>query len=183
MRDDGGRPLPKQPATIPIDADGRTWRISYQSVIPLVQVATKGTGSEFKLHIATGGKEQIFPGKGASINVPGTKLDEGTYTYYLERDSVKDPKVSTLIIDFDNTAPQVYIQSPPAVSGKPWEPQILVRGAVLPGWTAAAAGIEIPVDKQRRFSGKVDKPTGTTTFAIRLSHPQRGVHYYLRRGK
>ncbi len=183
MRDDGGRPLPKQAATVPIDADGRTWRISYQSVIPLVQVSTKGTGTSFKLHIATGGKEQIFEGKGPKINVPGTKLDEGTYTYYLERDGEKDPKVSTLIIDFDNTAPQVYIQSPPAVSSKPWEPQIQVRGALMPGWTAAASGVEIPVDKQRRFVGKVDKPTGTTTLAIRLSHPQRGVHYYLRRGK
>lgn len=183
LRDDGGRPLPKQAATIGIDADGRTWRISYQSVIPLVKVSTKGVGSSFKLHMATGGKEQVFEGKGASINVPGTKLDEGTYTYYLERDGEKDPKVSTLIIDFDNTAPQVYIQSPPAISSKPWDPQIKVRGALMPGWTAAAGGVEIPVDKQRRFTGTVDKPTGTTTFAIRLSHPQRGVHYYLRRGK
>ncbi|MGE0402003.1 MAG: hypothetical protein AB7T06_35195 [Kofleriaceae bacterium] len=183
MRDDGGRPLPKQPATISIDADGRTWRVSYQSVIPIVKVSTKGVGSSFKLHIATGGKEQVFEGKGASINVPGSKLDEGTYTYYLERDGEKDSKVSTLIIDFDNTAPQVYIQSPPAISNKPWEPQVMVRGALMPGWTAAAGGVEIPVDKQRRFVGKVDKPTGTNTLAIRLSHPQRGVHYYLRRGK
>ncbi len=183
MKDDGGRPLPKQAATIPIDADGRTWRISYQSVIPLVQVSTKGTGGEFKLHIATGGKEQVFSGTGAKINVPGNKLDEGTYTYYLERDGVKDPKVSTLIIDFDNTAPQVYIQSPPPISSKPWDAEVTVRGALMPGWSAAAAGVEIPVDKQRRFVGKVDKPTGTTTLAIRLSHPQRGVHYYLRRGK
>jgi hypothetical protein len=183
LRDDGGRPLPKEAATVPIDADGRTWRISYQSVIPLVKVSTKGVGSTFKLHMATGGKEQVFEGKGASINVPGAKLDEGAYTYYLERDGEKDPKISTLIIDFDNTAPQVYIQSPPAVSTKPWDPQIKVRGALMPGWTAAAGGVEIPVDKQRRFQGTVDKPTGTTTFAIRLSHPQRGVHYYLRRGK
>lgn len=183
MKDTGGRPLPKQIATVPIDADGRTWRISYQSVIPRVQVSTKGVGSSFKLHLATGGKEQIFEGTGAKITVPGTKLDEGTYTYYLERDGEKDPKVSTLIIDFDNTAPQVYIQSPPPISNKPWDPQIQVRGALMPGWTAAASGVEIPVDKQRRFVGKVDKPTGTTTLAIRLSHPQRGVHYYLRRGK
>jgi hypothetical protein len=69
------------------------------------------------------------------------------------------------------------------VNQKPWDPQIQVRGALMPGWTAAASGVEIPVDKQRRFNGKVDKPTGTTTLAIRLSHPQRGVHYYLRRGK
>lgn len=183
IKDSGGRPLPKQAATVAIDADGRTWRISYQSVIPTVKVSTKGVGTSFKLRIATGGKEQVFEGKGATVNIPGSKLDEGEYTYYLERDGVKDPKVSTLIIDFDNTAPQVYIQSPPAISTKPWEPQVTIRGALMPGWTAAAGGVEIPVDKQRRFVGKVDKPTGTTTMSIRLSHPQHGVHYYLRRGK
>ena len=91
--------------------------------------------------------------------------------------------VSTLIIDFDNTAPQVYIQSPPPISSKPWEAQIRVRGALMPGWTAASSGVDLPVDKQRRFNGTVDKPEGTTTLAIRLAHPQRGVHYYLRRGK
>lgn len=181
LRDSGNRALPKQVAVNKIDPDGRTWRISYQSVIPTMVVSTKGTGSQFKLHVATGGKDQVFEGKGATIKIPGSKLDEGTYTYWLDRDGVKDPKVSTLVIDFDNTAPQVYIQKP--VNDRPWEPEVLVRGAVLPGWTAAVAGVTIPIDGQRRFSAKVPRPEGSSALAIRLSHPQRGVHYYLRRGK
>lgn len=179
-RDSGNRALPKQPAVNDIDADGRNYRISYQSAIPTVVVKTKGTGSQFRLHVATGGKEQVFEGKGASIKVPGSKLDEGTYTYWLDRDGVKDPKVSTLTIDFDNTAPQVYIQLP--VNNRAFEDEILVRGAVLPGWTAAVDGVTIPIDSQRRFSAKVPRPAGRA-LAIKLSHPQRGVHYYLRRGK
>jgi hypothetical protein len=57
-----------------------------------------------------------------------------------------------------------------------------VHGAVLPGWSAAVEEIAIPIDKQRRFTAKVGAPSGRA-LAIRLSHPQRGVHYYLRRQK
>jgi hypothetical protein len=57
-----------------------------------------------------------------------------------------------------------------------------VRGAVLPGWSAAVEEVAIPIDKQRRFAAKVGLPDGKA-LAIRLSHPQRGVHYYLRRPK
>jgi len=177
-RDSGSRALPKQEATNEIDADGRNYRISYQSVIPTIAVRIKGEGAPFTLHIATGGKEETFPSNSPKIKVPGAKLKEGQYTYWIDRNGVKDPKVSTLTIDFDNTAPQVYISSP--VNGRPWEGEIDVRGAVLPGWTAAVDAITIPIDGQRRFAAKVGKPPGNA-LAIKLSHPQRGVHYYLRR--
>jgi len=85
-----------------------------------------------------------------------------------------------LIIDFDQTAPQVYIESPGTAEA--WKSEIDVRGAVLPGWSAAIEDIAVPIDPQRRFSAKVGTPSGRA-LAIRLSHPQRGVHYYLRRPK
>lgn len=93
---------------------------------------------------------------------------------------MKQDKVSALIIDFDQTAPQVYIESP--INGVAWTGDIDVRGAVLPGWSAAVEEIAIPIDQQRRFSAKVGMPGGRA-LAIRLSHPKRGVHYYLRRQK
>ncbi len=179
-RDSGNRALPKQEATNEIDTDGRNYRISYQSVIPTIAVRIKGEGGPFTLHVATGGKEEQFKGPGPKIKVAGSKLKEGTYTYWIDRNGVKDPKVSTLTIDFDNTAPQVYISSP--VNGRAWEGEIDVRGAVLPGWTAAVESVSIPIDSQRRFQAKVGQPSGKA-LAIKLSHPQRGVHYYLRRGK
>lgn len=180
IADGGARPLPKQPAVNTIEADGRNYRIDYQSVIPTVVVPTKGSGTSFKLHVATGGKEQVFEGKAGKISIPGTKLDEGEYTYWLERDGVKDTKVSTLKIGFDNTAPQVYIERPGL--GRAWpEGDLDVRGAVLPGWTASVDSVSIPVDRQHRFQAKVPRPTQAMALAIKLSHPQRGMHYYLRR--
>jgi hypothetical protein len=180
VRDDGRRPLPKNQGVNDIDADGRNYRISYQSAIPNVVVHVKAPGAAHKLHLAAAGKEQTFDSNTPSITVPGAQLHEGTYTYWIDRDGVKQDKVSTLIIDFDQTAPQVYIESP--INGRPWTGDIDVRGAVLPGWSAAVDAITIPIDKQRRFAAKVGIPGGSA-LAIRLSHPQRGVHYYLRRAK
>jgi len=180
VRDDGRRPLPKNQGVNDIDADGRNYRISYQSAIPNVLVHVKNPGAAHKLHLATAGKEQTFDSSTSSIMVPGGQLHEGTYTYWIDRDGVKQDKVSTLTIDFDQTAPQVYIESP--INGQPWTGDIDVRGAVLPGWSAAVEAIAIPVDRQRRFTAKVGAPGGNS-LAIRLSHPQRGVHYYLRRPK
>ena len=178
VRDDGRRPLPRAQGVNDIDADGRTYRISYQSAIPSVVVHVRNPGAAHRLHLASAGKEQTFDSASAAITVPGSQLHEGAYTYWIDRDGVKQDKVSTLIIDFDQTAPQVYIESP--INGEPWTGDIDVRGAVLPGWSAAVEEIAIPIDKQRRFAAKVGAPGGKA-LAIRLSHPQHGVHYYLRR--
>jgi hypothetical protein len=178
VRDDGRRPLPRTQGINDIDADGRTYRISYQSAIPNVVVHVRNPGGAHRLHLASAGREQTFDSAIAAITVAGNQLHEGAYTYWIDRDGVKQDKVSMLIIDFDQTAPQVYIESP--INGEPWTEDIDVRGAVLPGWSAAVEEIAIPIDKQRRFAAKVGAPGGKA-LAIRLSHPQRGVHYYLRR--
>ncbi|HEY4178582.1 MAG TPA: hypothetical protein VGM90_17160 [Kofleriaceae bacterium] len=179
MRDAGTKKL-LPPLNIPIDPDGRSYRLDYQSSIPDVTVNTKGTGTNFKIHIATGGKEQVFEGKGGKVRIPGKSLDEGVYTYYQERDGVKDSKISTLTIGFDNTAPQASIERP--VQGKAWDAQVDIRGSVLVGWSASVDAVPLPINpKDRRFTGKVDKPTSSQAIAIKLSHPQRGVHYYIRR--
>jgi hypothetical protein len=180
LRDDGRRPLPKNQGVDDIDADGRNYRISYQSTIPNLLVHVAHPGAMHRLHLAAAGKERTFDSSTSSILVPGTQLREGTYTYWVERDGVKQGKVSTLTIDFDQTAPQVYIEAP--IDGRPWTGDIDVRGAVLPGWSAAVGAISIPVDQQRRFAATVEIPDGSA-LAIRLSHPQHGVHYYLRRPK
>jgi hypothetical protein len=178
LRDDGRRPLPKQQAVNEIDADGRNYRISYQSAIPSVAVQIRNPGARNTLHVAQAGTEQTFESSRSTIVVPGTQLREGTYTFWVDRDGAKQDKVSTLTIDFDQTAPQVYIEAP--ANAVPWEGDIDVRGAVLPGWSAAVGAVPIPIDNHRRFRAKVGIPGGNA-LAIRLSHPQRGVHYYLRR--
>jgi hypothetical protein len=179
-RDDGRRPLLSNPRVNDIDADGRAYGISYQSTIPNVAVHVSNAGATQRLHLASGGKEQTFDSRSSTIVVPGAQLHEGAYSYWIDRDGVKQDKVSRLTIDFDQTAPQAYLESPN--NGQPWSGDIDVRGAVLPGWSASIDAIAIPIDNQRRFAAKVGPPSGNA-LAIRLSNPQRGVHYYLRRQK
>jgi hypothetical protein len=51
----------------------------------------------------------------------------------------------------------------------------------LPGWNVSVAGKELAQDKQQRFSAEVKAPGDVRGLLIRFSHPQRGVHHYLRR--
>jgi hypothetical protein len=51
----------------------------------------------------------------------------------------------------------------------------------LPGWAVSVAGRELAQDGQQRFSAEVAAPADASSLAIRFAHPQRGVHYYLRR--
>jgi hypothetical protein len=181
VRDDGRRPLPPKPGKNPIDADGRNWTIAYQSLIPIVEVHYPGKGSNFVLHLATGGEDKTYTASKPVVEVPGTDLKEATYTYWFDHDGVKQDKTSNLKIQFDQTAPQVYIELP--LNGQAFGADVQVKGAVLPGWSAKVGAFEVPIDKNsRRFDAKVPPPDGQA-LAIRLSHPQRGVHFYLRRAK
>jgi hypothetical protein len=149
-------------------------------VIPDIAVTFPGAGTNFTLHLARGGKDTTFPSTSTKLKIEGKQLSEGNYTYWFDRDGVRQDKTNQLKIQFDNTAPQVYIELP--INGKPWPAgDIDVRGSVVPGWAAAVGGVSIPLDSARRFIAKVQQPSGKA-LAIRLSHPQRGVHYYLRRG-
>lgn len=182
IADSGRRPLPPKPAKNAIDADGRAYTVAYQSLLPNIEFHYKGTGGAFRLHLATGGVDETYDAVKPVIEVPGKKLKEGTYTFWFDKDGVKQDKVTTLKIEFDQTAAQVYIESP--ADGAAFANEVLVSGAALPGWTASIMGIEIPVDQgTRRFRATVQPPSGgAQALAIRLSHPQRGIHYYLRRG-
>jgi hypothetical protein len=180
IADGGTRKLPDKPGVSPFSPNGMLWTIGYQSVIPDIAVTFPGAGSNFELHLARGGKDTTFSSKSTKLKIEGKQLSEGTYTYWFNRDGVRQDKTNSLKIQFDNTAPQVYIELP--VNGKPWGAgDVDVRGSVVPGWTAAVDTAAIPLDGARRFIAKVQQPFGRA-LAIKLSHPQRGVHYYLRRG-
>jgi hypothetical protein len=181
LRDAGTRALPKARMPNDIDADGRTWRISYQSVIPDLRIHAKNVAPPFRLILARGGgKNEAIEAKSPVVTVPGASLREGTFTYWVEAGGTLKGKISTLIINFDQTAAQVYIESPQ--DGAAWSGDLDVRGAVLPGWTASVGTVVIPIDRQRRFAARVGAPAGGT-LVIKLAHPERGIHYYLRRSK
>jgi len=181
VRDDGRRPLPKEPPRFPIDTDGRSYRMDYQSLIPNIKINTPAGGGSggYTLHLASAGVDTTMDSAKPSFDVPGKTLKEATYTYWVEHDGQKS-KVSTLTIGFDQKAAQVYIEAP--ANGAPWEGDVEVRGATLPNWTAKIDVLELPVDSKNRFKASVPAPTEAKALAIRLAHPKLGTHFYLRRG-
>ena len=146
LRDDGRRPLPPIAATNEIDTDGRTTTISYQSAIPNLVVRFDGTGSQFMLHLASGGKEETFDVELAEDHRARQQAAR-RHIHVLGRSRrPRSDKVSTLKIDFDKTAPQVYVELPPngaAVHRR----HRRARCSVLAGWTAEVDGTPIPIDK------------------------------------
>ncbi|HEY1555135.1 MAG TPA: hypothetical protein VGF94_09925 [Kofleriaceae bacterium] len=179
LHDSGTRILPKAPARFPIDANGLNYKLDYQSSIPDLRIKDVGSTGRGTLHLASGGTEQTFESTTGTYDVSSKELKEGEYTFWIEHDGGKS-KVTSLKIGFDQTAAQVYIQSP--INGQPWGDQIDVRGATLPGWTAKIDVLEIPLDKKMRFSAQVAPPAAGNALAIRLSHPKLGIHFYIRRG-
>ncbi len=180
IRDSGKKPLPGKPPENRILESmlGKTTRASYQSEPPNLKVFTGGRISTIKV-TAPGKEPATFTGLGGTVEIPGSSLAEGTNILDVEKDGVKLPRPTAILLDFDNTAPQVYIESPP--NAQPWSAaDIPVKGSVLQGWSVWVAGTAVKVSDSRRFSVNAPKPSGRA-LAIRLAHPRFGVHYYLRR--
>ncbi|HTR53338.1 MAG TPA: hypothetical protein VMJ10_21740 [Kofleriaceae bacterium] len=182
LHDSGMRPLPKPAMVVPIDADGRLYRLDYQTRIPSVVVRrTQDESMHSVLHVSGNGRDQTFESPG-TFHVPGDSLAEGKYTLWTEHGGEKS-KDTTLIIRFDQTAAQVYIDSPR--EGDRIAGGVEVRGAVLPGWTVRVGSIAVPTSpKDGRFAAKLPRDfEGSPNLAIRFDHPQHGIHYYTRRLK
>ncbi len=182
-RDSGMARLPKKATTNRVEADGRFYKVLYQNLLPILTFSWK------KAPQAPGYKLVLEPNAGARIEVEDTQanhtfkagqLREGTYKFWFEPNgSTRKSKIGTLSIQFDNAAPTAYIRSP--AHGARWEGKIRVTGVALEGWSVSIGGAPVPLDKQHRFDTTLVPPAEEQAIAIRLSHPNRGTHYYLRR--
>ena len=149
-------------AVNPIDTDGRSYRISYQSLIPNIKIKTPaGGGDATRSTSRPAAPSRRSRARSRRSTSPGTKLKEATYTYWVDKDGAKQDKVSTLKIDFDQTAPQVYIESP--ANGKPF-------GRRHRGARRGAAGLD------REGRGRRDsRSTSKRRFAAKVPAADRGA--------
>lgn len=178
VRDAADRPLPAVATTKTIDADGRTYRISYQRTPPSLRVRGQRTNDPtYRLRVSGNGVEQIYDAQGPTFVVPAFTLREGTYA--LRMDDGPGAKVTTVVIERDWTAPQVSLRSPGV--DESWGGELVVEGMALPGWSASIDGVEVPKDSDGTFSARLLVQPGAKALAIRVVHYTRGVHYYLRR--
>jgi hypothetical protein len=176
--------IPKLPPSTVVDADGRKYTILYQNLLPQVVARWTGApgGGKGATLIIDGKKQAVEPsaveGKGARATLKSGSLGEGTHTLKFEANGQVSPE-TTLVVKFDNAAPAASIREPADGSFGPTD-TVKVAGLVSEGWTVSINGTAVPLDEQQRFSTTATPVPGENAIVLRLSHPTRGVVYYVR---
>ena len=184
VKDAGTQALPRSAPKTSVDADGRHYTVLYQTILPEISVtwprAPQAAGYVFTVESSTG-RSQTERSATSSATFPSGRFDEGTYTITVATaDGAQKSRPTSMRIDFDDDTPVAYLRSP--ATNAPLTAPISVEGVAQEGASAAVNGQALPLDSQHRFRGSVAAPNDQECLAIRVSHPERGVHYYLRCG-
>jgi hypothetical protein len=181
LRDAGSRRLSSAAPVNRIDTDGRRYTILYQNLLPKVAVRWPNPPSAgpFSLTVQSQGKARKFSSAAPTQALASGTLGEGSHELWFEAGGQRS-RSTTVVVQFDNAAPTASISSP-AEQGFARGASVAVAGMALPGWNVSVAGQELNQDAQQRFSAQVQAPGDVRALLIRFSHPQRGVHHYLRR--
>jgi hypothetical protein len=181
LRDAGSRRLSSAAPVNRIDTDGRRYTILYQNLLPKLSVRWPNppAAGPFALTVRSQGKTRKFSSGTANQALTSGTLGEGSHELWFEASGQRS-RATTVVVQFDNAAPTASI-SAPAEQGFARGSTVAVAGMALPGWSVSVAGKELGQDAQQRFSADVQTPGDVRGLLIRFSHPQRGVHHYLRR--
>jgi hypothetical protein len=168
------------PATV-VDTDGRRYTVLYQNQLPSVIARWPGApaGSSYVLHV----DKDKTKGAAPKQSLRSGTISEGTHTLWFETEDgrTKSPE-TTLVIKFDNAAPAASVREPANGSFQPGD-TVKVAGVVVEGWTVHVSGQPVALDEQKRFSTTTTVPPGDSAIVLRLSHPKRGIVYYVRHAK
>jgi tetratricopeptide (TPR) repeat protein len=162
-RDSLMRPMPSAPPVNSIRADGRTYKISFQTM-PALEVG----GGPGTLHVANGSQERTYEAKGDSVLIPSTDLAQGQYKIWFQPD-----KMSTVDIALDTSAPIISFDQ------LNWGAQAQLEGTALSGSSVSVESIALSVDKSGRFKAVVPGDSGV--LVLRVEHPSAGLHYAIAR--
>lgn len=175
--DTGAAAVVRTPGSNEVEADGRKYWVTYQNRIPQITIRWGEARGPSTLTVKPArGPARTFTAIGDHVLAPGT-LGEGSYTLTIAASKRTSP-TTTLRIAFDNAAPTAQITAPPPRAE--WSDPLVVTGVTVEGWSVEVAGKPADRDASGRFRAEI-ATAGTQAFAIRLAHPQHGVHYYLRR--
>lgn len=170
--------LPRVPPSSVVDADGRKYTILYQNHLPSIlarwpEAPNGGKGAS----IIVDGKKQAA--EGAKATLKSGSMGEGTHSLKFETADGKISPETTVVVKFDNAAPAASLREPADGSFGPTD-SVKVSGLVSEGWSVSINGTAVPLDEQQRFSTTATPVAGENAIVLRLSHPQRGVVYYVR---
>lgn len=186
LRDPGTAALPRKAPVSQVDADGRNYKILYQNQLPIVKLrwpnAPKAGSYIVTVSSKAGGKRE-FKTKRAVYSLKSGALRDGMHRFsYKTADSRQTSKTTTVTIRFDNAAPKITLREPKEGKFHAGE-SVNVSGVAVRGWKISLVNGTISTDEYNRFRGSVKYTSRYRSIALRVTHQQRGTHYYLRRGQ
>jgi hypothetical protein len=181
-RDEASMELPKRAQQARVEADGRSYTIRYQNLLPTVSLVWPDApaGDLFTLVLRSGRREASYQVSEPEHTLHGDALREGEYKFWFLDAKGRSSRLGTLRLAFDNTARSAYLSSP-AEDSAPSAEGVLVAGAALAHSEVSVAGLALHLDNKGRFRAEAPVAAGQRAVAVRVAHPEGGVHYYLRR--
>jgi hypothetical protein len=182
VRNPGTAPLPRTAPRNAIDADGRTYTVLFQNLLPVLEVrwpaAPSGRAYTLSVQLESGRTLALELQRPDHVFAAGT-LPEGRHQLRFAAGQVQS-RPTTIDLRFDNASPMASLRAP-AVTGFEPGARVHVAGLALPGADVSLLGQHLPLDAQQRFAGDVTLPAGTQAIAVRIHHPRSGTRYYVRR--
>jgi len=177
LEDPGTRDLPPRAPTSIVDTDGRAYTIYYQNQLPSIHVRWPNapTAARYELKV----DKQITVVPKPEYTFASGSLRDGRHelTFAAEQ---RSSRTASIEVRFDNTTTTASL-STPSDRGFAAGATVAIEGIALPAWKVSVDGGNIEKVNDGRFHGSVVTNANQPDFAVRLSHPQLGTHYYVRR--
>jgi tetratricopeptide (TPR) repeat protein len=178
----GMAPIPKPPGPLPMELPAGA-----DLVIASGESATihdpRGS-SVVLIHAGCKVKQEVLtnPAVEQNLDTETFTFATGTYHYSIKCDDQPGWTTGAIEIVRDaGTAPEQVAAIAEPVDGTAWTSPVHVAGAAMTGATVSVSGRGILVDSANHgFAGDLDLGSAAT-LAIRVEHPQHGIHYFLRR--
>ena len=183
LKDSASRRLSSHPPETTLQADGREYTVLYQNHLPEITLVWRDApaGKALRLVHEFEQKTTALPLTEARYAFASGSLEEGTHVLHFEgTDAVS--RRTTVHVAFDNATPKASIATASSLPTRAGEP-VTIAGTALSGWSVAVEEQAAKPDAQGRFSSSALWPSERRALTIRLSHPLRGVHLYLRRSQ
>lgn len=182
MRDAGLRQLPKKPADISIDADGRSYTVRYQNLLPKITFVwpEAPVSKAYTIHLTSkAGAARKEQSSQPRFTYNSGKLGEGAYQFFFSESGGRRSQTGKLTIAFDNSARTASLSEPVEGKAQPGQ-KVAVSGTVLTNSRVSIHGAAIATDAQGRFKAEVVTPAEADAIAVRVQHSATKIHYYLR---
>ncbi|MEY2937017.1 MAG: hypothetical protein RL033_7766 [Pseudomonadota bacterium] len=180
LADDGTRRVAARAPVTTLAADGHRYTVLYQNRLPVLTLSWPDApeASALLTHEAEGKKQELQLTEPRHTFESGS-LREGRHDFYFTGGG-KVSRHTRVDIQFDNAAPTATLDAAGPSAVEPGE-ALTISGIALPGWQVKVGDTGVVQDAQGRFALPTTWPSATRALAVRLSHPERGTHLYIRR--